>query len=212
MSENKYQIQGIYDSRTLEACSRLNIQNVIFDFRPRSFNFLQKHLFESILKESSFLPKKIGLLFDNEKIFIIKDILEVAQRFYKIDDIELILFGEFDIKEISSLRLNFFANYNPDKKLSFETHLFCGWYFDSNFLNDLYNKNLLSNWINNFYQLYSPNNWPKFRVIKDWDSDFFESIQEILDIEMFSFPINNKIEVCYRNVNIKKLEQSLSRL
>jgi hypothetical protein len=46
----------------------------------------------------------------------------------------------------------------------------------------------------------------------DWGIKLVPSIIDMLDIEVVSFSINRKIEVCYRNLNSTKLKENLSRI
>ena len=46
-------------------------------------------------------------------------------------------------------------------------------------------------------------------VALDWYENIFPSIIEHFDFDLWSLPINQKIEVCYRNVDLKKFESNL---
>src|SRR5688572_29054187 len=43
---------GIYDLRTMKFLKGKGLQSFAFDFDPKSFNFLQGHLFQDILREN----------------------------------------------------------------------------------------------------------------------------------------------------------------
>ena len=50
MSE-RIRIEGIYSGKTLEELSSNKVFDFVFDFRPKSFNFIQEHHFLKIIKE-----------------------------------------------------------------------------------------------------------------------------------------------------------------
>ena len=65
-------VSGLYNHRIIKQLNELGINSFEFDFRPRSFNFIQKYVLEEIIKEIN-LGEKIFLHFANEVDFIIND-------------------------------------------------------------------------------------------------------------------------------------------
>ena len=64
-------IDGIYDNETLKTARSLGVGLFNFDFRPKSFNFLQQHSFLDMLKEGVFSSENLFMHFANEKDFVI---------------------------------------------------------------------------------------------------------------------------------------------
>ena len=63
--EGRFRVEGIYDKRTLQRLQDLNLKDLSFDFRPRSFNFLQQHTFMEIVENIS-TEDRLYLHFENE--------------------------------------------------------------------------------------------------------------------------------------------------
>ena len=66
---------------------------------------------------------------------------------------------------------------------------------------------MLHNFATNFYTRYhnliDDNSLMLLKI--DWQSDLLASLFEYFEFNLISFPINSQIEVCYRNVDLKKL-------
>ena len=46
----------------------------------------------------------------------------------------------------------------------------------------------------------------------DWDHNLLTTLFDLFEFDLLSFPINSKIEVCYRNVDLKKLSSEMTIL
>jgi hypothetical protein len=46
----------------------------------------------------------------------------------------------------------------------------------------------------------------------DWHNNLLTSLLDLFEFNLLSFPINSKIEVCYRNVDLKKLSFEMNLL
>ena len=86
-----------------------------------------------------------------------------------------------------------------------------GFIFDIKFFEYLFINNLLQTFASNFYTTYAQNILEEHFLIlqSDWDSDRLNSIFEFFEFDLLSFPINSKIEVCYRNVDLHKLTKEM---
>jgi hypothetical protein len=56
------------------------------------------------------------------------------------------------------------------------------------------------------------NNEKKIILRIDWNSNVFPSLFDYFDFDLMSFPINSKIEICYRNVDLKKLTSEMAHV
>lgn len=209
MIEN-YQVTGVYDSRTIKCLQEVGVQDIIFDLRPRSFNFIQKHLVSSLLKENQTFSGRIGLWFENEKDFMIQDLLSEVLNFVSKDKVFLILSGNYSVEFFKSIELDFYCIYQQDLKVQsiISNSSFKGFYLYFDFLEGLYTSGSLNSWVNNFYTQIFRDKVLDIILLRDWDSNIFPSLVELIDFSTICLPINAKVEVCFRNVDINKLKSS----
>lgn len=97
-----------------------------------------------------------------------------------------------------------------DSSLCNSTH-FKGLIFNFSFFEELHHRGVLKNFITNFYTHYGRflNEEKKIILKVDWTDNVFPSLFEYLDFDLMSFSINSKIEICYRNVDLKKLTSEM---
>lgn len=207
-------LAGIYDKRTIKMAHEMGLKFFEFDFRPTSFNFIQQYVLEEILADIESTESIISLHFQNEANFMIDNIL-----------------GSF---KNSSLRpqLVFSDTQNPAYYDSFKTPYYWHYSLDGDvkgvlrsghnlgvilsygLLEDLHRNGNLQNFISNFYSLLEQNSRGQKSIgLKiDWDSNLAPSILELVDFDFIELGVNNKIEVCYRNVDSTKLKKNISIL
>jgi hypothetical protein len=84
---------------------------------------------------------------------------------------------------------------------------FRGLIFNFEFFEELHRSRSLNNFANNFHTKYytalAENCLMLLKI--DWNNDLLTSIFDLFEFNLISFPINSKIEVCYRNVDLNKL-------
>ena len=74
-AKRKIKIEDIYSQDTLNLLFKNKIKIFGFDFRPKSFNFLQEYKLLEFIKDNNFLDCDLYLKFGNEKDYVIKKIL-----------------------------------------------------------------------------------------------------------------------------------------
>ena len=209
MEKVTYQLNGIYDERTIKAAKELGVNRFGFDFRPRSLNFIQQHLFLDLSK--SFLgSEKIILEFENEKDFIIKKIVDDFKASFE-NEIVLSFNCDQDIEYYRSLECPFMIVFRPWFKAVdfYKIKNFRGFIFDEVFLRELYSANKIETFSANFhghwYEAQRKNNY-ELIFHTSWDSDFEESILLYFDIDVHVVRIDTQVETCFRNVNLSILK------
>lgn len=211
--KKQLRIEGIYDKRTITYLKSFGIKNYCFDFSPKSFNFIQEYVF---------LEQIINLLDSNDNIFLhfsrsndpmvsklIDDLLKLNISLQKI---------YFDFDEWASaddavaFQYNYLLNFsNLSDPYKYIGTNFRGFIFNFNFFQDLQQNKLLNNFAVNFYTRYESKLLDSSLMImqSDWNHNLFASLFDIFEFNIISLPINSKIEVCYRNVDLKKLESEM---
>ena len=214
--EQKLRIDGIYDKRTLKHLKDQGIKDFCFDFSPRSFNFIQEYVF---------LEQILHLLNSSDRIFlhfsrsndpmILKIIVDLKKEGHSLDNI----FFEFDEWTQEVNPLNFDYNYLLNFSINIDTAKligknFRGLIFNFEFFEELHRSRSLNNFANNFYtKYYTTLGENSLMLLKiDWNSNLLTSIFDLFEFNLISFPINSKIEVCYRNVDFNKLRCELEIL
>lgn len=209
---NHLKIEGIYDQRTLKLLKSKGLKNFGFDFSPKSFNFVQEHVFLEELVPLLDLDDSIHLHFSRSNDPMIKKVIEDLKKSAVSREKVFI-----DCEEWSSLPselgLNYYLNYSPEMDTSFcKGELFKGIVFQFSFLEELHHKNILNNFISNFYTQFSSYLSESKKIILkiDWSHNIFPSLFDYFDFDMMAFSINSKIEICYRNVDLKKLNTEMN--
>lgn len=214
--ESKIRVEGIYDQRTLKHLKLSGVKDFYFDFSPKSFNFIQEHIFLDLLLKLIDSTDRIFLHFNRSNDPMIKKLANDIQNLGF--SFENIIF-EIDEWSIDLLPKDFpylyVLNYSHDVELLKTINSnFSGFYFDFNSLEDLHRKNLINNYANNFHtRFHSFLNEKKMLILRiDWQSNLLISALDLFDFNLISLPINSNIEVCYRNVDLKKITTEMEIL
>lgn len=209
---HNFKIEGIYDQRTLKLLKAQGLKDFGFNFSPRSFNFIQEHVF---------LVELVPLLDESDNIhlhfarsndpMISKVIFDLKINGIKTE--RLYLNCDEWVETPESLGIKYYLNYVSDINMSYcKSSLFSGMIFDFNFFEDLHHRGVLNNFISNFYTHFNKllNDEKKIILRIDWDNNLMPSLFDYFEFDLMSFPINSKIEICYRNVDLKKLSREIA--
>lgn len=213
MSAEK-RFSGIYDLRTLNFLSENNIRHYIFDFRPTSLNFLQEYKAVEFL--NTLQTGQVFLLFRSEKSFMIERIYKSCRDVFG-GEIFIEIEGTVD-EAFTDLSLPFYYRFLNREELVTSRNIFTnshcrGHVYNYEMLKDLHENNNFLSWIKEYYQVIGTNSLSlKQDILLDWDSDIFPSLFEYLDFDSMTLPINHKIEVCYRNVDLNKVSNNIKHL
>jgi hypothetical protein len=214
--EQRLRIEGIYDQRTLKHLKTFGMKDFCFDFSPRSFNFIQEYVFlEHILSQIG-PTDRIFLHFLRSNDPMVSKIIEDLNKFkFNMNNV----YFEFDEWSEEIKPINFSCNYllnfsHVIDHAKFIGNNFQGFIFNFKFFEELYNLNLLNNFASNFYTRYhSIVSEKSLMLLKvDWEDNLLTSVFDLFEFNLISLPINSKIEVCYRNVDLKKLSNEMDLL
>ncbi len=199
-----FRIDGIYDKRTLKLLKEKGVRDFCFDFSPKSFSFVQEHVFLSDLlplvdeRDQIFFyfarsdDPMIKKLYSDIGSLAKKAILECAE--WPIDPLEL---GH-----------KYLLNYSEsfDSKL-IDSNDFQGIIIEYEVLEKQYKSGKLRTFLLDIHHKMPEHIKGTKKIILK--ANFGENIQSSLidsiGFELLSFSINSKIEICYRNVDLKKL-------
>ena len=144
-------IEGIYDQRTLKLLKNQGVRDFGFNFSPKSFNFIQEHIF---------LDDLVPLLNQNDKIYlhftrsndpmIVKVLYDLTKTQIKRECVYLTCDEWID--KPYHLENNYFLNFFSEIDMSFcNSKYFSGIILDYNFLENLHSRGKLNNFLANFY-------------------------------------------------------------
>ena len=210
MAQN-LKIEGIYDQRTLKLLKSKGVRDFGFNFSPKSFNFIQERIFLNDLIPLLDSKDKIHLHFSRINDPMIQKVIEDLRK-AGVEKDNIYFDCDEDSEKSREIGIKYFINYSPGINYSAcDDPRFCGLIFNFSFFEDLQLKGVLNNFIANFYTQFKKYlSEDKLIVLRiDWSDNVFPSLFEYFDIDLLSFSINDKIEICYRNVDLNKLSEEM---
>src|SRR4051812_33279891 len=127
---NRLKIEGLYDSRTLKFLKGLGISRFSFDFNPRSFNFIQEHVFLEQLIPLLGGKDEVTLTFTRSNDPMLNKVLaDLKRNGFNLNNVRI------DCLEWSTspleLNLSYYLNYNPKLEVALtKSGNFKGFIFD----------------------------------------------------------------------------------
>ncbi|WP_155897078.1 hypothetical protein [Bacteriovorax sp. BSW11_IV] len=209
-------LEGLYDKKTIQLLQTKANTALTFDFRPRSFNFIQQYLFLdfiTVLKNST-LP--FSIQYENEPDFMIKDTLQKLDAIYS-GPVSLEFSDNQKCEYYEQFSRPFIWHYNVQcSDISvFKSPLLKGIVLNYSDIEDAHNKNILTSFVQNFYRLTHDvllKRNGQLILKLDWTSNVMPTLAEYFDFNVISVPVNSNVEICYRNVDQNKLQSSLESL
>ncbi|HAZ12519.1 MAG: hypothetical protein A2X86_19875 [Bdellovibrionales bacterium GWA2_49_15] len=216
-------IEGIYGEQYLDILAQEGIRSFGVDFRPRSFNFLQHHIFFEILNKIKNRPNSIYLHFDQSPDFVVQKFVDDSKAILgPLNSGNLIqLFLEFsDTREAAfydQFAHPFVWHWHPMADL--EKMLACtylrGVVFSYEQILKLYDQGRFDD----FYKNVCSNFIPQLKrkdcqiiLAADWSHEVLPSVLEFMGIDIFSYPINKSVELSYRIPNMILLKEKLNSI
>ncbi len=199
-------LNGVYDLRTLKLCNELGIKIIGFDFNPKSFNFIQHHVFIDLAKLIDFETQKVLInISSSEDPFVqllISEYPSIIFHFECASD-SLHTFSHpftFKFSKISDLKL---LNKNNCK----------GVVFDEDSLLELKEKKVLGNSISNWASIAPRLFDPAIKLIlkASWNNGVGAQLFEYLEFQEIIFDVNFEVEICYRNTDVSKIRNILKK-
>lgn len=201
--------QGIYDLRTLEFLKKQKIHRFVFDFNPRSFNFIQEYIFWDIVKKAVSGQDQVLLYFEKSDDPMIQRLLEEIKNH---DLRATFYFNNITPAFSQEISTEFYLNYHHDLEAEILLNPYCkGLVIDFKILEETYLKGTFANFTRNFYFRYPSVLRDDFNLILklDWNDHLIRSIEEYFEFSFYLLTITSDVEVCYRNVDLKKLEREM---
>lgn len=213
-------IDGIYDTRTLKSLEEEGIAHFGFDFRVKATSFLQQYKFLDILKTCGKPWHRYYLIYSNEKDFVITKMVDDLKDFLSgPDNTGGLILEQFclefadavDVDFCEKFNLKFSYHYNPYSPMNkiINSKLLNEIVISYQYIDDSNKKGQLFKFAQIFHQLIAKKDNLRIVLACDWDNDLLPSLLEYFDIDYITVQINSKVEVCYRNVDLKLVKNQL---
>ena len=213
--KRRFRVEGIYDRRTIQLIKELSIFDFGFDFRPLSTSFLQQHIFMDLIKNNLGPSHKIYLRFENEQNFIIQKFLDdLQENGIPKDQIILEFSDDQELDYYEQFQIPYLLHFTQEKKANIKDSMFFkGLVFSSAEFQIQKENGKVGQFQNKIFNfLGSKSIDSEIFLYHDWDTDLYPSLFEYFDIDACTLPINDKIEVCYRNVDFNSFKQNFKIL
>jgi hypothetical protein len=215
-------LNGIIDELILEQALSLDIRHLGFDFRPTSFQFLQHYRFLELLDKFYSPELRFYLHFCDEQDFVIQKFIEDCDELLKTKPGYLGLSSHLSLEFSDRGKSSFYRKFQLPHLWHYREDALLSDYLESQYLSGLeLNFSELEE-----VRLYKP--WEIYcldllKQIKpkpghtrvslllhlDWDQSPFDSLFDLLPIDLISLDINQKVEQSYRHVDFDKLKNGI---
>ena len=217
--KQKIRLEGVFDDAIINFMKEKGIDEHTFDFRPKSFNFIQKYRFEEIMSKFYIPSNRYYLHFCNEKDHVINRIVDDFLSLPTISTrIENNIFLEFSDNQTAAwydhYDLPFYWHYHSCENITdiLNAQNLQGIVLNFDFLDNYCPYEYLDQFAAIFYrQMQTTGLKDKLQLVFsiDWDSNIPPSMEEYFDFDIISLPINSKIENSYRQINFDLLSEGL---
>ena len=217
--KRKIRLEGVYDEHAIRRMQEKGISQYTFDFRPKSFNFLQQHRLENLLKELYTPLTRYYLHFAYEKNYVVFKFISDLKRLLGIkfnhqDGISLEFSDKKKATYYEEFQAPFYWHYDPtgDCENIFSLEWLEGIVFDFGLLEFFYKSGKIDEFSTNYYRFLqrSPLKERLQLILSiDWDSNIPPGLEEYFDFDIISLPINKKVEQEYRLVDYDLLSRNL---
>ena len=210
-------LDGIYDKRSFDFAHQSAKGVYGFDFRPRSFNFIQAYVIQDLLKNSMISSEDIiELQFQNDSDIVINSIIEKVSQQHSNIRLNFGLSSSHSLEELEKNKRAFSIVFDHVDVKAYEKALspYCqSVVFSYDDLHKLSMMGQLNNFIVNFFSKVMKAKNDKFRlgVKLNWDSNVSSGIIDQLDPDYLKFEISSHVERCYRNIDVPKLSEYVSQ-
>lgn len=219
--ECRLKLNGHYDKATIKVAQSRGIKDFGFDFRPRSFNFLQNYKFVEILDEIYHPSHKYYLVFEKESDNVLNMFMEDVKKVFAtrnaLDQFDQQVFLEFtDFREKSfynSLPMGFYWRVENEQALQevLRAENLRGLILSFDMLERLHKSGGLFKFIGTLGQgMRSHSEKIELGLDINWSADLFPSLFEFLQFDFYNLSINSQVESSYRNVDESKLIHHLN--
>ena len=204
--DSQFRLEGIYNTQSLTFFMSFGVKNWSFDFRPKSFNFIQQYVFNDCLKllQDSLSTHSVSMRFLNEKDFMVDKVINDLKEISPLKNLSFELSDISDVTHAERNNIPFYWHYDFRLDSSvYKNPLLKGIILSAADCQRMQASNSLGHFIIELSKLKSDGILKNQELILhfDWSQELMSSVLDFLPINTFSLPINHQIETGYRQVN-----------
>ncbi len=169
-----------------------------------SLNFTQSYKIKEIMEQTSSSLKHFYLHFENEKEFMINEILSDISSARGQSSLMLEFSGKDQLDYYESFKTPYIWHFDEDVKLDAipNTQYLKKISFDQLFIERLLQFGKLYELFGNIIKLIG-NKGIEIEISANWDSAIMETIIDFYPVTSLNFEINNKVERSYRQIDLQ---------
>ena len=218
----RLKITGVYDQKTMDLLTKEGVISFGFDFRVRSFNFLQQYSFLELIEKNFQTNNQYDLIFQDEKDFVIaKMIADLDEQLKKgghnLKDLNNFTLHFTDAKGVEfydSFKMPYIWEYHPleDLQKMAQSEYLKGISLPYDLLEDYQALGKFHQFVAEFLKSLSRGGARKnisLGLKCNWKSDFFPSLNEFLVFEYLQLPVDSTIEESYRHISPDLVKSSV---
>ena len=197
-------VNGVYHSSIINHLSAIGTSHFSFDLRPMSLNFTQSYKIKEMMEHTSSSLKHFYLHFENEKEFMINEILSDISVARGQSSLMLEFSGKDQLDYYESFKTPYIWHYDEDVTLDAipNTQYLKKISFDQLFIERLLQFGKLYELFGNIIKLIG-NKGVEIEISANWDSAMMETIIDFYPVTSLNFEINNKVERSYRQIDLQ---------
>lgn len=209
-------IDGLYDSKTISHLLKLGVRRFSFDLRPHSLNFVQHYRVIEILKEIGITAdKKFCFHFGNEFSPLIEKFIQdinsdvgITSNDWANGTLSLEFSGRSDFEQMDHFDVPYRWHLisGTNWSVASKAKNLRGIVLPFEMLEDSFEAGTLNSLCMNLHTTFRNIN---FHLEREWHSNLFATLMDLFDFDDISLPINQDVEICFRNVDSKKLESGI---
>ena len=208
----RLRINGIYDHTTLKLLRDLNVDDFGFDFRARSYNFLQQYVFLDLLKKHYYPGHQLFLHYSQEANFVIQKMLtDLKEELPEVGSFFLEFSDQQENSFYEQFNTDFHWHYQDEHSLEIVLHSprLKGVVIDYRTVEFLHAQDLFYQFYSNVLQEKIQSRGIEVGLALAWDADVFPSLYEFANFDYIIYTIDDKIEISYRNVDLLRLKKQI---
>lgn len=221
----RLKITGVYDQKSIDLLEKEGVTSFGFDFRVRSFNFLQQYSFLDLIENNFQTNFQYDLIYQDEKDFIISKMIDDLDQLLNKSGHNLRQMENFRLhftdakgKEFyDSFKMPYIWEYHPMEDLDkmAKSEYLKGIVLPYDLLSDYHLKGEFHQFVANFLKKLAAGGQRKnisLGLKCDWKTDFFPSLSEFLAFEFLQLPIDSTIEESYRHISPDLVKSSVGEM
>ncbi len=221
----RLKVTGVYDQQTMDLLTKEGVTSFGFDFRVRSFNFLQQYSFLELIEKNFQTNFNYDLIYQDEKDFVIAKMIADLDEQLKKSGHSLKALNNFTLHFTDakgrdfydSFKMPYIWEFHPmeDLEKMAQSEYLKGIVLPYNLLEDYQAQGSFHQFVADFLRKLSGGgvrNKISLGLKCEWKSDFFPSLNEFLVFEYLQLPVDSTIEQSYRHISPELVKSSVGEV